>query len=317
MTLCRIAAIGSNRRPSGSRHLPSHRLLAPDGPLAVAQARKSGQRKPSIRVGWSTFRFFRSLPVSGIIPGIREESSGKSRFMRSDKPAGKCPLKSFMPVAGLLVAALAMAGCTFAVPIEATRLPAPLVEPLPLTVGVYYDAEFRAYEHRQKIRGEVAEHTWTFSLGPPSVAYFDQVFASIFERAVPVQNRPSLPARRPEVAAIIEPSIETFHVRSPPHPGISAFPVPFGTYSATIGYRITLYSVQGDVIASWTVGGSGAIQHTFVSEGLAGIVKGIYSEVINAAMREAAGKFILAFRDQPEIRRWLKSIGLASHSLFD
>lgn len=220
-------------------------------------------------------------------------------------------VKAGLAPVGLFALALLVPGCTYSLQIEEPLDRPPLVEPLPLTVGVFYTPEFRAYEHVQIVPGELWKNTWKFSLGPASVALFDQVLPSMFKKVLPVKDLASLRTNGHELDAIIKPSIEEFDLVSPPKSGM-AFPVPPSVYSATIGYRITLYAPgRGDVIASWVESGSGAIQHTFVSEGFPFIfmVKGIYNDVTKKAMREAAAKLLTGLHDRPEVKRWLESTG--------
>ncbi len=217
-------------------------------------------------------------------------------------------------VLGFLATVSCLGGCTYSVSVDVPLHHPPLIEPLPLRVGVYYSPEFRTYEHRQIIRGEIWKNTWKFSLGPPSVALFDLVFPTMFE-TVPVQSRPPLASSAPELAAVIEPRIERFHLAAPELP-VGMKPISLFTFSATIEYRFTLYSTRGDLIASWLESGRGEIQHTFVSEAFpfTGIVKGIYNEVTVNAMREAAANLSTRYREEPGVQGWLLSIGLAAES---
>ena len=68
--------------------------------------------------------------------------------------------------------------------------PTPLVERLPITVGVHYDDELLNHYHREDWFGEIIEHE--YYLGPPSVALFDPLFSGMFAKVVPVED-PSTP----------------------------------------------------------------------------------------------------------------------------
>ena len=189
-----------------------------------------------------------------------------------------------------LVTVCLAVGCTHTVPIDAT-LPRPLVEPLPFAVGVYYGPELRAYEHVHTSVG----FKFKFLVGPRSVALFDHVFAHMFEKAVPVQDRPPLPAGEPELAAVIEPRIENFSIDAGRH---------LWEY-VTVTYHMTLYSLHGDQLASWMVEGAGQSEYRL------GWGIGLASEATRAAMRDAAVKLITGFRNQPDVRRWLRSMEIA------
>lgn len=207
--------------------------------------------------------------------------------------AGEGERKTKLRSVRWLVTACLVAGCAHTIPIDAT-LPRPLVEPLPVAVGVYYGPELRAYEHVHTLVG----FKFKFFVGPQSVALFDQIFAHMFEKAVPVQDRPPLPAGEPELVAVIEPQIENFSI----DPGRHIWEY------VTLTYRMTLYSPQGDQLASWTVEGAGQSEYRF------GWGIGLASEATHAAMREAAVNLITGFRDQPGVRRWLQTMKIPPNS---
>ncbi|MGR9099643.1 MAG: hypothetical protein ACU826_03675 [Gammaproteobacteria bacterium] len=203
---------------------------------------------------------------------------------------------------------LFVVGCTYTVSIDAPIDKPPLIDPLPIVIGIYYPPEFRDYEHRQIIPGVFSKNTWVFKLGPASITLFEKSFSSLFRKTVILENLTSLPSNESDINAIIVPNIERFHLTVPIPPGISEFPVPFSTYSASIDYRITLLSPnRNDVIASWIVSGDAVIQHTYVSDGFPFTfwVKALYREVTMKAMREAMAQLISGFYEQTEIRKWL------------
>jgi len=194
---------------------------------------------------------------------------------------------SMLPLLAWLIA-----GCTHAIPLKGNLEPPPDTKRLPLAVGIYYSPDLKAYEHVGARSGD----WWAFPLGPASTKLFDKVFPIAFESAPVVPNLPPLNPVGPQVAAVIEPRIEAFD-----------FDLPFlktGTYRAEITYRFTLYSPQGESLASWTVTGVGAkpSQVGFEFARWPG-------EAADLAMQDAASKFLTGFRDVPEVRKWLRQVG--------
>lgn len=191
----------------------------------------------------------------------------------------------------LLVVAILLVSCTHTIPLKATIEPPLDVTQVPVAVGVYYSPEFRAYEHAGSRGGD----RWVFPLGPASMTLFDQAFPRVFASTQPVQSRPPLPTGDVELAAVIEPKIETFD-----------FGLPFlktGTYTAEITYRFTLYSPRGDPIASWLVKGVGA------KPGEGGFEFARWpGEAADLAMRDAATKFLTGFGEVPEVQRWVRQV---------
>lgn len=196
---------------------------------------------------------------------------------------------------GLLIgvaAGLGLAACSHAIPLKPTVEASTATEPVAETVGVYYSPQLQAHEHRGSQYGD----TWVFPLGPASVELFDQTFPQVFRDTLRVQSLPPLGAEYADLAAVIEPRIEEF-----------AFHLPFiksGTYTAEITYRLILYSMRGDPVASWTVRGYGA------QAGQLGFEFARWpGEATDLAMQDAARQFVDGFTSVPEVRRWLRSRG--------
>jgi hypothetical protein len=163
---------------------------------------------------------------------------------------------------------------------------------LPLRIGLYYAVEFQAYEHEDRYQGLV------MPVGRASVTLFQEIFGALFEGAVPVSSRPPLPAQEPPIAAVIEPAIEVFDL------GSGA--VESSDFSwAEIGYRFTLWSPQGKVIASWTVTGTGSMG----GDSSLGR-RSSEARAAGLAMRAAAAQFLDTFRGVPEVRQWLRDLGV-------
>lgn len=185
--------------------------------------------------------------------------------------------------------AFALGACAHAIPLKGTAVLPQAAERMPARVGVYYSPEFRAYVHS----GEKGGDTWNFPLGQASVNIYDQAFATIFTKTVPVGQLPPQPAGGPVLDAVIEPRIVGFD-----------FTLPFlktSTYSSQITYSYILYSPDGARIASWTVTGFGA------KHGQMGFDFARWpGESADLAMQDAASKFVTGFRTVPEVMSWLR-----------
>lgn len=179
------------------------------------------------------------------------------------------------PLGAGLAAMMLVAGCE-TITAKTVTLPTPLIEPLPVTVGVYYSPELRTNEPTVYYRSQ--RRTYKLSIGPAAAAMLERVFAAMFERTVVVAIPPPLPAGGPDVAALIEPAIEDFGVI-----GDSIF----------IRLHLTLYAPDGDgaPLMSWSALGTGS------GKGAA------------AALRDAAAVIMTEFAAQPEVQEWLSSIG--------
>jgi hypothetical protein len=195
-------------------------------------------------------------------------------------------ISRFLSVLGLL--AFTSSGCNTVVHIS-KRFPSPVVEPLPVDIGVYYDEDFRSYQYRSK--GE----KWVVPIGPASVALFNRVFTAMFERAVPVENQPSSPGRLPEFDALIQPEIKGYEFLLPAASG-SDF------YQVSIEYRMNLYASNGEVIDRWSITGWGWSRSKFWRAGEA------LAEATTVAMRDAAAAMIINFTRRRRIKDWLSQV---------
>ena len=159
----------------------------------------------------------------------------------------------------------------------------PLVEPLPLTVGVYYSPEFRSHEEHLERTGASSVDRYHLRLGPSSVALFDRVLEARFTKVQHIDNMQTAPMNGEELDAIIE--------------------VKFGSVRLmSVGYGITLYTLTGMEIATFNVSSS------------------IYSENANEeavahalrlTMRNAAAQFLIELSDHPDVHAWVTSLGLS------
>ncbi|MDP2606078.1 MAG: hypothetical protein Q8S00_26345 [Deltaproteobacteria bacterium] len=178
-----------------------------------------------------------------------------------------------------------LSGCMLSMPLTPTTEGLPGVGRLPLTVGISYGPELRDFKH---VEARI------FPVGEASIALFDQVFPLLFERTIELRNS-SNPERINVVAAILEPTIEAFELRSP-----TSWP---SLYWSEVIYRFTLWSPKREMIASWTIMGVGMKE--------AGLFFPLPSQraVVEFAMQDAARKFLITFRGLPEVRQMLRDSG--------
>lgn len=187
-----------------------------------------------------------------------------------------------------LAAAVLLAGCiTTRVAVEG-EFPAPVMEPLPYTLGVHYPKALEDFVHEEKI---ASGRTWIVSLGAIHVALFDRLFAGMFARVVRVDALPSGSPREKRLDGIIEPLIEDFQFSTPSQTQ-SKF------YEVWIRYRMRLYSPAGELVTSWPLSAYGKSRSQFAKA----------AESINdatiVAMRDAAASLAVKFRTEPEVAGW-------------
>jgi len=188
-----------------------------------------------------------------------------------------------------LAVAFLCAGCTTTFTAD-TSFPAPLVETLPLTVGVYYAEDFRTHWHR----GTNLQGTkWAVELGPANVAVFDRLFSVMFEQVAGVTEPELWETPLGDADAVIAPELESYRV---------AMPGDFDDrrYTVWIEYRMRVLGPDGVLIANWLIDAHGQ-----------SLPRGLrheksMREATRLAMRDAAATVATEFQHQPAIRNWLR-----------
>ncbi len=213
---------------------------------------------------------------------------------------------------GIGVVALAMISITAACgpgeiryDIDASLDQRPIVEQLPLAMGVYYSPEFRGYEHRSVEYIGGLEYHFVYQLGPANVALFDQILPGMFRAVVPLKTWPTLSMSNAGLSAVLIPEIENVFIRSSHN--ISDR----GPFPVNVTYRFTLYGLVGDKLASWAVSGSTTYE---ISPGLDIQAQDKKKLAIRDALRNAAAKLVIEFATQPDVQRWLEEKGASTNS---
>jgi hypothetical protein len=186
-------------------------------------------------------------------------------------------------------------GCTRNVAQIHPNLPQkPLIERLPITVGVYYSEEFRSYECINPLRDN---NKYKIALGSPSVTLVDQILSNMFEEVVSVQGRPPLPESGANINVVIEPKIV----------GLSIFSQRGARWARVeLSYKFILYALNGEEITSCPITGYGYSEDK--SYGL--YARMMVREATEFAMRNVAAKFMVRLNKDHEYVRWLQSAGL-------
>lgn len=202
------------------------------------------------------------------------------------------PKRNSSLIYGPGIAALALAACTSAVVIEGD-FPAPLVESLPLSVGLYYDPALRDFIHAEALP---RSSTWTIDLGDANVAMLDPLFHTLFDRTREIEVVPPSAPEAESVDAILSSAIQDFQ-----------FDVPRSSrdefVEVWLQYRLSLLEPNGDVVFEWEVPGYGKAE-----------IDGNREDAVHrasiVAMREAGALISTQFAQQPAVSAWLATKGI-------
>jgi hypothetical protein len=188
-----------------------------------------------------------------------------------------------------LLAALLLAGCTTtAVEVQGEFPTGAVVEKLPLSMGVLFTEEFRAYTLAEPIptRGD-----WTIDIGSAQVAMFQSVLPAMFERVEEVDSVEAAEG----LDAVLVPRVEEMQ-----------FAIPFQTksnfFEVWIRYQLTLHDPATDtVIAAWPLTAYGRTRDAM----LEGAEPAIRQAAI-MALRDAGAFLAIDFRKTRELEPWLR-----------
>ena len=191
----------------------------------------------------------------------------------------------------VVIAGAALSGCGSTQVIVESSFPAPLIEPLPLRMGLIIPDELYNFIYTEDIPDQ---SLWTIALGDANVAMLEPLFKGMFLEITDVEGVP-LAGDAAALDGVIEPKLEKFE-----------FDVPIGERDEFVEvwmqYQITIYEPDGATVLQWPVSGYGK------SELLRDQEDAVQRAAI-VAMREAGATISTKFSEQPQIKEWLGGKG--------
>lgn len=143
--------------------------------------------------------------------------------------------------------AAVLSACSTQVAVDDPRIPSPLIEPMPLLVGVRFPPSFDHFVHEEQVIGK---EKWLIDLGASNKMLFTKLFGSMFTelRIVGAGDPAAL-----GIDALIEPTIDAFEFSVPEQSQTDAFAV-------WIRYRIKVFDRNGTQVANWPISAYGKSQ---------------------------------------------------------
>jgi hypothetical protein len=187
-----------------------------------------------------------------------------------------------------------LAGCSGSEVIVESTFPTPLIEPLPVSMGIIIPDELYNFIYTEDIPDQ---SLWTIALGDANVAMLAPLFKGMFRDTRDVESLAYVAGDR-SLDGVIEPKLEKFE-----------FDVPTGErdefVEVWLQYQITVYEPDGGTVIQWPVSGYGK------SELIRDAEDAVQRAAI-VAMREAGATISTKFSEQPEVKVWLGSKGYAA-----
>ncbi len=209
----------------------------------------------------------------------------------------------------LLCLTLLGAGCASKQVVVEGTFPAPLLNPLPITMGVIYPSAFAEHEFFDEAKGR-AESDWLVKTGEAQVQFWDILLAGLFDEVVHIRDQETVQARGADIDGVLVPAIAELQYTIPTHTNVKV-------YEIWMRYEFRLVDVSAvhqqkdgtlnfnpeDPIAQWAVTAYGKTPTAFLQSD---------EEAVNlaavVALRDAGAHFITTFGSAPNVANWLNEI---------
>ncbi|MBN7795628.1 hypothetical protein [Parahaliea mediterranea] len=192
----------------------------------------------------------------------------------------------------LLAAALLLAGCGPSEVAVKGQFPAPLMQKLPLTLGVWYDEEFSGHEFFDEAKGR-AESGWIVRTGDAQLHMWNTLLPGMFQNVVSMRAKPQPGQMNQAVDAVLIPHIEELQYAIPAHTNVKV-------YEIWMRYRFELVSASGKPLAEWTMTAYGKTPTAFLQSDEAAV-----NLAAVVALRDAGANFATNFTRVPQVKDWL------------
>ena len=182
------------------------------------------------------------------------------------------------------------------------NFPSPLIEPLPISLGVWFGDDFAQHEFFDESKSR-NESSWLVTTGAAQVQMWDRLLTGIFKKIVVLTNPPQPGQVSSAVQAVLIPHIAELQYAIPAHTQIKV-------YEIWMRYRFELVTPEGQPIAEWTMSSYGKTPTAFLQSD---------QEAVNLAavmaLRDAGAHFISQFTQIPAVQGWLQEQGVPSKAM--
>ena len=211
---------------------------------------------------------------------------------------------------------LLAAGCaTKQVEVEG-NFPTPLLDPLPITLGVMYSSAFAKHEFFDEAKGR-AESDWLVKTGEAQVEFWDILFGGMFDEVVHIRDWETVQSRGPEIDGVLIPAIADLQYTIPTHTNVKI-------YEIWMRYEFRLVDVAAmhqqedgalsfnpdERLAAWPITAYGKTPTAFLQSD---------EEAVNlaavVALRDAGAHFVTSFGATPDVAMWLDGIARRQSSI--
>jgi hypothetical protein len=189
----------------------------------------------------------------------------------------------------LLLMLAILEGCGGASVSVPAMFPVPLVDRIPLPMGLHLDETLTGYSHVEDLEDA---GKWEIDLGSAQTEMFQKLLSGMFDGVYLVPD-PTAPGG--EVAGVLVPSISEVQFSTPLQTRSDYFEV-------WVRYRFELYGRDGELLGEWPLTAYGKASED--NYGMQSREPALQAAAV-AACRDAMAFFTVQFRTIPEVRQWL------------
>ena len=209
----------------------------------------------------------------------------------------------------LLCLTLLGAGCATKQVVVEGNFPSPLLDPLPITLGVIYPSAFAEHEFFDEAKGR-AESDWLVKTGEAQVEFWDILFTGMFDEVVHIRDWETVQSRGSEIDGVLIPTIADLQYTIPTHTNVKI-------YEIWMRYQFRLVDISAihqqedgalsfnpdERLAEWPITAYGKTPTAFLQTD---------EEAVNlaavVALRDAGAHFVTTFGGTPDVAVWLDEI---------
>lgn len=180
------------------------------------------------------------------------------------------------------------------------HFPPPLMNTVPLTLGVFYEDEFANHEFYEETKSR-QQSDWIVKTGQAQVQMWDVLLGGMFEKLVHLPSRPTPENKNPLVDAVLIPHIEELQYALPTQTNVKV-------YEIWMRYRFEMVTPDGDAIAEWSMTAYGKTPTAFLQSS----VKAVNLAAI-MALRDAGAHFVVIFSREPAVQEWIDQMARTDH----
>lgn len=189
------------------------------------------------------------------------------------------------------------------------NFPEPLLDPLPITMGVIYPPAFAQHEFFDEAKGR-ADSDWLVKTGEAQVAFWDILLGGLFQEVVHINSWETVQSEGDRIDGVLIPSIAELQYTVPTHTNVKIYEI-WMRYEFRLTDIAAIHQQEDgalsfkpdDRLAQWPITAYGKTPTAFLQSD---------EEAVNlaavVALRDAGAHFITTFGRTPEVAAWLDGL---------